>query len=268
MLDLPVDITEVATSASGATVSFTATATDDVDGSVPVDCSSASGSLFATGTTQVSCSATDAAGNQASGFFQVKVVYDFGNGSGGGFGEPVRDTELNKLAAGAGVPVKFGLGADYGLNTFAVGYPASNKVDCSTGRTLRDPPYTLTGVRRSCSPSVETRHRWRPHRTGSGGRRGPPQARRAPASRRRRRRWCWSSVSWSWFGRTGPPRSHRSWLGPCRKFMLCLPRTRAARRRCHTRLPTPRASPRLARCWGRCRGRFRRPLATPSAQRC
>jgi HYR domain len=177
MLDLPVDITEVATSASGATVSFTATATDDVDGSVPVDCSSASGSLFATGTTQVSCSATDAAGNQASGFFQVKVVYDFGNGSGGGFGEPVRDTELNKLAAGAGVPVKFGLGADYGLNTFAVGYPASNKVDCSTGRTLRDPPHTLTGVRRSCSPSVETRHRWRPHRTGSGGRRGRPAPR-------------------------------------------------------------------------------------------
>ena len=101
MLDLPVDITEVATSASGATVTFTTTATDDVDGSVPVNCSSASGSLFATGTTQVSCSATDVAGNQASGFFQVKVVYDFGNGSGGGFGEPVRDTELNKLAAGA-----------------------------------------------------------------------------------------------------------------------------------------------------------------------
>ena len=44
-------------------------------------------------------------------------------------------------------------------------------------RVLRDPPYTLTGVRRSCSPRVETRHRWRPHRTGSGGRRGRPAPR-------------------------------------------------------------------------------------------
>jgi hypothetical protein len=44
-------------------------------------------------------------------------------------------------------------------------------------RALRDPPYTLTGVRRSCSPRVETRHRWRPHRTGSVGRRGRPAPR-------------------------------------------------------------------------------------------
>jgi hypothetical protein len=44
-------------------------------------------------------------------------------------------------------------------------------------RALRDPPYTLTGVRRSCSPRVETRHRWGPHRTGSGGRRGRPAPR-------------------------------------------------------------------------------------------
>ena len=36
-------------------------------------------------------------------------------------------------------------------------------------RALRDLPYTLSSVRRSCSPSVETRHRWRPHRTGSVG---------------------------------------------------------------------------------------------------
>src|SRR5215218_681322 len=44
-------------------------------------------------------------------------------------------------------------------------------------RALRDPPHTLTGVRRSCSPRVETRHRWRPHRTGSVGRRGRPAPR-------------------------------------------------------------------------------------------
>jgi Tol biopolymer transport system component len=60
----------------------------------------------------------------------LKVVYDFGNGSGGSFGQPIRDTELNQLAAGAAVPVKFGLGADYGLNIFAEGYPKSTPIDC------------------------------------------------------------------------------------------------------------------------------------------
>jgi Tol biopolymer transport system component len=61
------------------------------------------------------------------------VKYAFGSGSGGSFGEPVRDTELNRLAAGASVPVKFGLGGDYGLNIFAAGYPASKQVSCPMG---------------------------------------------------------------------------------------------------------------------------------------
>jgi hypothetical protein len=73
------------------------------------------------------------------------------------------------------------------------------------------------------------------------------------------------SLVWSSFGRTGQHRSHRSWHGPCCRFTLCPFRTRAARRRCRTRLPTPSVLPRLACCWGRCCGRFRRPLATPSA---
>jgi Tol biopolymer transport system component/DNA-binding SARP family transcriptional activator len=133
ILYLPTDVTEVAADASGATVNYTATAKDDLDGSVPVECSPDAGSLFSIGSTTVSCSATDAAGNQSTGSFQVKVVYDFGSGSGGSFGEPVRDTELNRLAAGASVPVKFGLGGDFGLNIFAVGYPTSKQVSCPNG---------------------------------------------------------------------------------------------------------------------------------------
>jgi hypothetical protein len=42
---------------------------------------------------------------------------------------------------------------------------------------------------------------------------------------------------------------------PCR-FRLCLVRRSAARRRCRTRLPTPRALPRLAWFWGPCGGKF------------
>jgi hypothetical protein len=73
VLSLPADIAVDATSASGAAVSYTATATDDVDGAVAVSCDHASGSTFAVGTTAVACTATDAAGNAVSGTFNVVV---------------------------------------------------------------------------------------------------------------------------------------------------------------------------------------------------
>src|SRR3954451_17187418 len=72
-LMLPGDIALDATSASGAAVTFTATATDDVDGSVPVTCDPVSGSTFPVGTTTVRCSAKDAAGNAVQGTFTVTV---------------------------------------------------------------------------------------------------------------------------------------------------------------------------------------------------
>ncbi|HET8772358.1 MAG TPA: HYR domain-containing protein [Thermoanaerobaculia bacterium] len=71
---LPRDFTVVTTSPSGAAVSFTATASDAVDGSVAVACTPPSGSTFALGTTAVACTATDAAGNTATGGFNVTVA--------------------------------------------------------------------------------------------------------------------------------------------------------------------------------------------------
>src|SRR5215212_9674836 len=72
-LKLPSDITAEATSASGAAVTYTATATDNIDGPIAIDCKPASGSTFPLGTTTVTCSATDKAGNEASGSFNVIV---------------------------------------------------------------------------------------------------------------------------------------------------------------------------------------------------
>jgi hypothetical protein len=69
----------------------------------------------------------------ATGSFDVRVVYDFGNGSGGGFSEPVSSSVLNEMKAGAGVPVKFGLGGEFGLDIFAAGYPTSRTISCETG---------------------------------------------------------------------------------------------------------------------------------------
>jgi hypothetical protein len=73
-LNLPQDIVAEATGPNGATVSFTATATDAVDGSVPVTCAPPSGSVFPLGETTVNCSAVDAASNQAQGSFKVTVA--------------------------------------------------------------------------------------------------------------------------------------------------------------------------------------------------
>ena len=72
-LTLPDNITEEATGPNGNVVNFNATASDLVSGSVNVDCTPDSGSTFAITTTTVNCSATDAAGNKATGSFTVKV---------------------------------------------------------------------------------------------------------------------------------------------------------------------------------------------------
>jgi hypothetical protein len=70
----PSNVTTNATGSNGATVTYTnPTATDLVDGSIPVLCSPASGSTFALGTTTVTCSATDAHGNTADTSFTVTV---------------------------------------------------------------------------------------------------------------------------------------------------------------------------------------------------
>ncbi|MEU8541347.1 HYR domain-containing protein [Streptomyces sp. NPDC048717] len=57
------DRTARGTAASGARVSYTATAVDAQDGPLTPSCTPASGSLFPVGTTTVTCEATDAAGN-------------------------------------------------------------------------------------------------------------------------------------------------------------------------------------------------------------
>jgi hypothetical protein len=74
VLTLPANINAVATGPAGAAVSFAATATDDLDGPVPVACAPPSGATFAIGTTTVNCSASDAAGNTTTGSFTVTTA--------------------------------------------------------------------------------------------------------------------------------------------------------------------------------------------------
>ncbi|MFT3866939.1 MAG: HYR domain-containing protein [Nibricoccus sp.] len=72
-ITVPANQTLEATSASGATATFSATASDLVDGPIAVALSHASGSTFPLGTTLVTLTATDAAGNSATGSFNITV---------------------------------------------------------------------------------------------------------------------------------------------------------------------------------------------------
>ncbi|HEY2903511.1 MAG TPA: HYR domain-containing protein [Polyangia bacterium] len=74
VLMLPGTITATATKRTGVKVTYTVTATDDGDPHPKVVCAPPSGSTFPIGTTVVTCTATDASGNQSHGSFKVHVV--------------------------------------------------------------------------------------------------------------------------------------------------------------------------------------------------
>jgi probable HAF family extracellular repeat protein len=71
---LPTTIVVDGTSPAGATVTYTVSATDNVDPNPVVICSPPSGSVFPLQESIVSCTATDAAGNSVTGTFQVVVL--------------------------------------------------------------------------------------------------------------------------------------------------------------------------------------------------
>jgi len=74
-LTLPNNQTVEATSAAGAVVNYTASATDAEDDPDPTpNCTPASGSTFALGTTTVNCSVTDSGSLSDSGSFTVTVT--------------------------------------------------------------------------------------------------------------------------------------------------------------------------------------------------
>jgi hypothetical protein len=74
ILTVPANRTLSATGPSGVVATFSASATDIVDGTVPVLCLPASGSNFPIGTTLVKCTATDAHSNAAAATFTITVT--------------------------------------------------------------------------------------------------------------------------------------------------------------------------------------------------
>jgi large repetitive protein len=107
-LNLPADKFAFANSSAGSAVSYTATASDLVDGPVTPSCSPASGSVFPLGETTVECSATDGASNTSTGSFTVTVEYE----RDGGILQPINADASSIFSRGRAVPVKFRLKRD------------------------------------------------------------------------------------------------------------------------------------------------------------
>jgi uncharacterized repeat protein (TIGR01451 family) len=125
--------------ATSMAVSYAVTAADNC-GVQSLVVSPASGSVFPLGTTNVTATATDAAGNTTTRTFTVTVLYNFT-----GFFSPVVNVPtLNSVNAGRAVPVKFSLSGNKGLNVFAAGSPASQPVNCSSTAPISDLEGTVT----------------------------------------------------------------------------------------------------------------------------
>ncbi len=72
-ISVPDGVIVDATSPAGAAVTYSVTATDDVDTHPSVACTPASGNVFPIGRTTVECTASDSAGNEAIASFEVHV---------------------------------------------------------------------------------------------------------------------------------------------------------------------------------------------------
>jgi Ca2+-binding RTX toxin-like protein len=75
VVTVPANMTVEAAGPAGARVSYRASAADPPHPDPPVTCAPSSGSLFPLGTTTVTCSATDSAGNTGTAMFTVTVAY-------------------------------------------------------------------------------------------------------------------------------------------------------------------------------------------------
>jgi Tol biopolymer transport system component len=76
-----------------------------------------------------------------------------------GFFQPVDNLPtLNLVKAGQGIPVKFSLNGDQGLNIFAAGYPRSQNIQCDSTTVVDGIEETVTAGSSSLSynPSTDT----------------------------------------------------------------------------------------------------------------
>jgi hypothetical protein len=130
-ITVPLDGSSVPLGAVRA-VSFTCTdGGSDIDtctGTLPVGAPLDTASV---GTHHFTVHATDLAGNERTTTVSYEVVWSGWSG----FFSPIGDG-TNHANAGSTVPVKFSLGGNFGLAILAAGYPASQRISCTTGEAI------------------------------------------------------------------------------------------------------------------------------------
>lgn len=105
------------------------------------------------GNKEVTCSATDHAGNVTTGVFGYYVDHGY---SFSGFLAPISADRVNQVQAGRAVPVKFSLSGDFGLDIMMPGYPASQVMACQTSDLVDDVADTLSAGSSSLSYDAAT----------------------------------------------------------------------------------------------------------------
>jgi hypothetical protein len=143
---VPSDIAVTTSDDAGRTVSFTdPTATDAVDPSPSVGCDPESGWLFPVGTTEVTCTASDARGNASNSTFRVTVRYVAPRTASAVWLEPIAGTSSTFVAnRGRTVPIKVQLFVNGTATTS--GDAALHLTPCEGG-TTSDLPLTWSGGR-------------------------------------------------------------------------------------------------------------------------
>jgi hypothetical protein len=150
-LTLPSNIIVTAATNSGKVVTYSASATDLVDGPVSITCVPASGSTFSVGSTTVNCSAVDSRNNSTTGSFTITVDYSWT-----GFFQPIdNEPACNSVKAGSAIPVKFSLSGYQGMSVIASGYPAVSAGSCA-GAALDPVEETVTAGNSSLSYDATT----------------------------------------------------------------------------------------------------------------
>ncbi len=101
---------------------------------VGATCTGPAHAYASTGTHTVTVAVTDKDGGVGSNAVSHSVVFAFD-----GFFAPIAiQPSVNQLKGGQAIPIKFSLGGDQGLAIFAVGYPKSQPIACSTGAPIAD----------------------------------------------------------------------------------------------------------------------------------
>lgn len=160
VLTVPANVIAAATGPAGSAVSFAVSAVDAADSTTPVTCSPNSGSVFPIGITTVTCSASDDAGNIASGRFTVTVseVSVPGEMHGSGF---VRDDDAKYFLEFVARERASGERARFSLRIDDDGRKKNKK----KGKNDRDDRFqsrTVTFVRFSDDPTIRPGRKARP----------------------------------------------------------------------------------------------------------